>query len=484
MGVSGAGRLAESTMVQDRVSRARPLRILQVNTADTGGGAEGSARNLYRAFAKLGHESWLAVGSKRSRDSGVLPIAHEPYRSTWARLVNRAAVHAWRIAGRHDRSMSLLTGIRSLGEPARTLRRWLGHEDFSFPGTARLLELTPEPPDIVHCHNLHGGYFDLGAIPSLAANVPLILNLHDSWLLSGHCACPMACGRWRLGCGQCPDLTLYPAVQRDATRYNWRRKRRMYSRARLFVTTPSAWMMNRVGESMLASQIIDSRVIPNGVDTELFQPGDKLAARRRCGLSTDRPVLLCVGNGLSEIPWKGFDTLARAIEIWEASPRFPPCELVLLGERVVAPRSGRVRIVPVRPQRDPRAVARYYHAADLCVHVALEEVFGNVLLEARACRVPVVATSVGGVAEQVNGLQLGERVPGTHSGDSATGVLVKPGDATQLAHAVALLLEDDAVRERLADNGLDAVRSRFSVEVQAGSFLRWYDEILEGRFAG
>jgi hypothetical protein len=75
-----------------------------------------------------------------------------------------------------------------------------------FAGTKRL-ELA-DKPDIVHCHNLHGEYFDLHALDWLSARVPVVITMHDAWLLSGHCVHSLGCGRWETGCGKCPDDSL------------------------------------------------------------------------------------------------------------------------------------------------------------------------------------------------------------------------------------------------------------------------------------
>src|SRR5262249_17124394 len=134
----------------------------------------------------------------------------------------------------------------SLSEPGRWLDHQLGIENFRFPGTKRLLTLADKQPSILHLHNLHGGYFDLPILPWISQQVPTVVTLHDAWLLSGHCAHSFACEKWRTGCGECPDLTIYPEIRRDATRYNWQRKREIYSRSRLYVSTPSQWLMQKV----------------------------------------------------------------------------------------------------------------------------------------------------------------------------------------------------------------------------------------------
>src|SRR5262245_46854280 len=177
-----------------RPPATRTLDILQVSTYDAIGGAERVAWRLFEAYREQGHRSWLAVGHKLTDDPAVFEIPNGPG--------------------------NVLSGVGKLIDLYR------GVEDFRFPGTWQLLELTPRPPDVIHGHNLHGAYFDLRALPWLSHRVPIVLTLHDAWLLSGHCAHSLDCDRWLIGCGHCPDLTLDPPVRRDAYAHKFRRSRR------------------------------------------------------------------------------------------------------------------------------------------------------------------------------------------------------------------------------------------------------------------
>lgn len=227
-------------------SGMRSLRILQVSTTDLGGGAESSAWNLFQAYRARGYASWLAVGYKRTGDPNVLLIPRLPQSMPWTRL-------CWILHGRMAPLEGQVRGVWRLRYWLRVLaggwpviEREMGREDFNFPGSWRLLDLPPERPDVIHAHNLHGDYFDLGVLPWLSNQVPVILNLRDTWLLSGHCAHSFNCERWKTGCGQCPDLSIYPAIRRDATAYNWQRKREVYTKSRLYITTSSQWLMDKV----------------------------------------------------------------------------------------------------------------------------------------------------------------------------------------------------------------------------------------------
>jgi glycosyltransferase involved in cell wall biosynthesis len=323
--------------------------------------------------------------------------------------------------------------------------------------------VTYEAPDICHAHNLHGHYFDLRALPTISQQVPLVLSLHDAWLLTGHCAYPLDCQRWHQGCGQCPDLSLYPSLRRDGTAGNWKRKRDILTRCQVWVTTPSRWLMQHVQQSPLAVAIVEARVIPNGVDLEIFRPGDRRAARSRLNLPLDRPILLFAANGIRQHAYKDFHTLKAMVKI--LAERMPGVLFVALGETAPAQRIGSAEIYFVPYQADASTVGEYYRAADVYVHAARADTFPTTVLEALACGTPVIATAVGGIPEQVVEGQMGFLVP--------------PGDAQSLATAVLQLLSDDERRVQMGDHAANEARKHFDLERQVDAYLAWYTAILE-----
>src|SRR5215467_9135099 len=168
---------------------AEKLHILQVNTNEVSGGAQKVAHNLFHSYRARGHASWLAVSYKLSADPDVLPIRHGTGQWGWSRLW--WSVHArcqlWDLDGRLSRR------IRILAEPGALIDYFRGVENFRFPGTWHILDSSPQAPDILHCHNLHGNYFDLRVLPWLSNRVPTVLTRDDAWLLSGHCVHSMDC---------------------------------------------------------------------------------------------------------------------------------------------------------------------------------------------------------------------------------------------------------------------------------------------------
>lgn len=447
------------------------MRILQVSTADYAGGAESVARQLMQAYRQAGHESWLAVGQKVGNDADVFVVPNERRRSTWTRACLAVAARIQSILGTapNARLVSRLIGL-GLGQPGRAFGKWRGREDYEFPGTDSLDVLSPNRPDLIHGHNLHGaglpdgGFFDLAALPRLSRRYPFVMTLHDAWLLSGHCAHSFDCERWKTGCGACPDLTIYPAIRRDATAYNWERKRRIYAQSRIYVATPSRWLMNKVEHSMLAPAIIGSKVIPNGVDLSVFHPGDKSAVRNMLGVPPHTRVMLFAANGIRKNIWKDYVTIRNAAEQVARRMRGQEILLIALGEEGSGERVGNLTIQFIPHERDSATIAQYFQAADLYVHASRAETFPHSILEALACGLPVVATSVGGIPEQVE--------------DGETGFLVPAGDAAEMAEEILSLFRNDSLRRRCGVKAAQSARARFHMERHVAAYIEWYEEIL------
>jgi glycosyltransferase involved in cell wall biosynthesis len=340
-------------------------------------------------------------------------------------------------------------------------------EDLEFPGTAHLLELGGHGPDILHAHNLHGAYFDLRMLPRLSQQVPVLLTLHDAWLLSGHCAHSFGCERWKTGCGHCPDLTIYPAVERDATASNWRRKCDIFSRSRLYVSTPSQWLLRKVEQSILAPAILEARVIPNGVDVEVFHPVHQLEARSSLGIPPDSRVLLTVGVNVRESIWRDFQMLRESVTSASQHLNGQELMLILLGEGAPPGLFGSAQVRSVPFQQNAEEVARYLQAADIYIHPARADTFPLGVLEALACGTPVIATAVGGIPEQVE--------------DAGDGFLVDPGDASGMTDRILRLLRDDHLRGNMQLQAAVHARKQYGVERQVDAYLDWYQELARDK---
>ncbi len=188
-------------------------------------------------------------------------------------------------------------------------------------------------------------------------------------------------------------------------------------------------------------------VIPCGVDTDLFAPGEPADARAALGLD-GAPRLLYVGR---LAPIKGLQTLLDALARLRAAGT--PARLVIVGgdaDETLDGHEGELRrhlarlalgdaVTFVGAQPQDRLPA-WYVAADATVLPSYYESFGMVALEAMACGSPVVASRVGGLQTTVR--------------HGVTGLLVPDHDPAALAEALGRLLDDADLRWRLGREGV------------------------------
>lgn len=450
--------------------QGRRLRILHVNTSDLGGGAERVASMLAAGGLAAGHDARLAVGKRRVDDPYTLLIPDE-HAAGWSRSMLRLSDLLKPAARKIKPLKRARRWLERLTPPVKYLNELRGRENFHYPGTRRLLQLSPEPPDVVHAHNLHGGYFDLRQLAPLSRQVPLVVTLHDEWLLTGHCAYTGDCTRWRTGCGACPDLSIYPAIRRDGTAENWKAKAAIYRDSRLFLAAPSRWLLAEAERSMLAEGMVEGRVIPNGVDTRVFRPVERNEARDVLDLPRDRPIVLGAANRIRSNRFKDWSTLRSAMEIVGAGSG-SEILFIALGEAGEPEKVGRVEIRFVPFEKEMSRVAAHFQAADVFLHAARSEAAGRTILESFACATPVIATAVGGIPEQIRDLA------DPSVGEAATGVLVPAGDAVAMAHWIETLLGDPGLRARLGERARGDAQARFSTERMVSAYLSYYEDAL------
>jgi len=194
-------------------------------------------------------------------------------------------------------------------------------------------------------------------------------------------------------------------------------------------------------------------VVPNAVDLERFVPGDRAAARARLGLPTDRFVTLMLAN---LAPHKGQTTTLRAMR--SLIDRGLPVECWLVGEDRAA--GGRyeqelraltrslgitdhVRFLGFR--KDAPALLQ---AADAFVLPSTHEGLPLSILEAQACRVPVVGSDIPGIREVVE--------------DGTTGFVVPADNPQGYADRLAALFENGPLRRALTEAARRQVDREYS----------------------
>ncbi|HNQ24415.1 MAG TPA: glycosyltransferase [Phycisphaerae bacterium] len=408
------------------------ISVAVVNSADYAGGAETIARMLRDGLAGRGHRAQLFVGRRRGPDGdpGIEEIA--------ATAAERG------VAQRFARK-----GFFSLGVPAS--RR--------FCSAGRLDEF-----DLIHLHNVHGHYLCLSAVPRLAGLRPLVWTFHDYFPITGGCAFPFECEGWRSRCGSCPQLGRYPLVTPfDRTRRLQAIKRKLFAALPVTIIAPSAHLARAIESSGVFPQA-DVRVIPYGVDTEVFHP-QRDGARQALGIAGDVPVVLVAAQGLDD-PRKG---VAHAVEALQRAAA--PGTLVLLAgsgdQRTVADAVAPLRVRSLGYVADRAELARCYAAADLMVFTSLAENLPCVVLEAMASGTAVAAFAIPGVDEEIAA--------------GRTGFLVPPGDAAGLARTLREVMADRAKLSAVGVAARGHIEEHFSIDLFLDRHERLYREILARR---
>jgi sugar transferase (PEP-CTERM/EpsH1 system associated) len=207
-------------------------------------------------------------------------------------------------------------------------------------------------------------------------------------------------------------------------------------------------------------------VLYNGVDISHFTPANGMGCevRQELGLNCDELVVGTVGR-LS--PEKGgVDVLVRAVE--RLRQIHPKARLLVVGDGPLRPDLEQVaselgsNAIFAGTRTD---VARLLSAMDIFVLPSLKEAMPIALLEAMAMRLPVIATTVGGVPEIVD--------------DGKTGFLVPPGDEAALHCALHRLADDPLLMSMLARSGQAHVQANFTLDSMVAQVERLYDTLAE-----
>ncbi|MGB9694066.1 MAG: glycosyltransferase family 4 protein [Fervidobacterium sp.] len=208
------------------------------------------------------------------------------------------------------------------------------------------------------------------------------------------------------------------------------------------------------------------RVVPNGVDLEIFRPIEvSCDFKRRLGIEGRRCILF-VG---SLIPRKGLNFLIEAAAYIAREEKDMVFLIVgdgpLRNYLISLSSALGVRRNFIFLGRIPDDVLpMIYNCADIFVLPSVQEGQGITLLEAQACAKPIVAFNVGGVRECVK--------------HGETGLLVEP-DSFKLGEAVLKLLRDESLRARMGIIGRRFVFENFSWDFYAGRMFKVYLEALE-----
>jgi glycosyltransferase involved in cell wall biosynthesis len=397
---------------------------------DHRGGAEVVAWQLAVGLARAGHDVHVACGTTAA-----------------ARDELRDGVHVHYL---HSRYPERLQAWAAVWNPP------------AVSALARLL--TRLAPALVHAHNVHNDLSYRSLTVAARAGIPVVFTSHD--------VMPFAAGSlrgeqfgFRAGVEGATRVGLAAEVRR--LRLRWNPFRRAAIRRIVHRDTHARTSASEAHRQMLAANGLSGfEVIPNAVDLETFSDesiaeGETTPARR-----DDLGRVVLFGGRITTA--KGVNVLGQAFLM--LAPTHPDVRLVVLGRdpRALAqlwPGAHRDPRVSFGGWLAGRPLVAAYRASD--VVVVPSTVFDTaplMAIEGMAAGRPVVASPYGGIPEYIV--------------DGVTGLLVRPERPSDLAGALAAVLDDSARAARLGAAGRRRVVEHYSLVQQVARFEALYERVL------
>jgi len=239
------------------------------------------------------------------------------------------------------------------------------------------------------------------------------------------------------------------------------------------------WLIGQMDHVIATSQktagYLDdaSTVVLHGIDTTLFSPApDRIALRRDLGLPTGK-LVGCFGRIRHQ---KGTDVFVDAMI--QVCADDPDAIGIVMGRatekhqgfdqslKAKVAQAGLTQRILFKPEVTVDAIPAWYQALDLFVAPQRWEGFGLTPIEAMACGVPVVATTVGAFEELVT--------------EGENGHLIAPGDVFAMATAIDKAMSDPAKLALMSSAARSNMLARFRLEREADEIMAIYDTLLDG----
>jgi glycosyltransferase involved in cell wall biosynthesis len=417
------------------------MRIVQVCTSDTTGGAARAAYRLHHGLNAEGADSTLLVGTRTSADPRV---SLAPRDESIVGIVRRQYDKRWT--------------ARNITSHAASIAR--GFELFSSdhaPEPNRASNALP-PCDLVHLHWVTWFVDYERFFSRLPPGLPVVWTLHDMNTFTGGCHYDAGCGRYLGKCGMCPALD--SAKSDDLSSEIFLHKSKVFSRYlenRLHLVLPSRWLADTVAKAPLLGRFPRS-VIPYGIDTNLYRPIDSKACRQVLGIPPDAKVVLFVAEAMENLR-KGFSLLVQALA---ELTNVPGIFLLSIGKRADDSVAG-IPHLSLGTVTNDLLLPAVYGAADVMVIPSLQDNLPNTVLEAMACGTPSVGFDIGGIPDMIR--------PGV------TGFLAPARNVPELAMNIRKILSqgDDQTMSRACR---EIAVAEYSESVQAKRCIDLYRDLV------
>ena len=340
------------------------MKVLQINTFSYKA-AGNIMMNLHKAMLDHGIDSYVAWGRGREAENN------------------------------HEYFMNDDLGVKIHGVYTRIIDK---HGFASVSSTKKLLKwIDSIKPDIIHLHCIHGYYINIELLFNYIRenNIKLIWTQHDCWAFTGHCAYFDAdgCEKWKTGCHDCQQIKTYPAsLFFDNSKWNWEKKRNLFTGLDITIVTPCNWLANIMRDSFLSCYPIE--VIYNGIDINVFKPTPS-DFKTIYGIDNKKVILGVAGEWTERKGLKDFIKLNDLINKNEYV-------IVIVGVTKKQIQELPSDIIAITRTENVNELVKIYSAAYVYFNPTYEDNFPTTNLESLACGTPVVTYNTGGSPEAIN----------------------------------------------------------------------------------
>jgi glycosyltransferase involved in cell wall biosynthesis len=270
-------------------------------------------------------------------------------------------------------------------------------------------EINKYPADVINLHWVAGEMLSIKEISKISK--PVIWTLHDFWAIQGIAHYDSR--------NYGPD-TIKSII--DLEKIALKKKIKFWKRP-VHIVVPSNYVSSIIKSSELMKDW-PIKVIPNIIDTNVFQPLDKSNCRINSKLDVNKTIILFGAFAGIVNKNKGFEILMKALD--EININLPDnTELVIFGQNEPLDfKYGKFKKLKwVGHIDDESQLSELYNSADIVVVPSKVEAFGLIAAEAHACGVPVVAFRHSGIQEVVSHKKTGYLAKSFDSSDFAFGIL-------------------------------------------------------------
>lgn len=423
------------------------MKVLIINTSERAGGAAVASRRLKDALSNNGLKARMLVAHKETDDPTVVEMPGK-LRQRIHFLWERWCVF-WHLHFQRDHLFEL--DLANAGTDITTLPAF-------------------READVIQLEWINQGMLSLSSIRKiLRSGKPVVWTLHDLWPATGICHVTLGCRAYMGGCHRCKYLP-QPQNGKDLAARIFNRKKALYEGSNIHFIACSKWLGAQAKQSGLLKGL-SVACIPNPIDTQRYKKMDKAEARRRCGLPTDKRVILFVSQRVT-LERKGIAYFAEAIAL--LTKHYPSMQedtvIAILGghaDEVV----GRLSLpsFPLGYVSDEEKIVEVYNAADLFVIPSLDENLPNTIMESMACGVPCVGFKVGGIPEMIDHRQ--------------NGYVAQYRDAEDLARGIHWVMSE-ADYSTLSQAAIEKVRREYSQRSVAMRYIEVYNQALAYKKCG